>query len=79
MVITRSPFRISFFGGSSDYKDFFSEYGSFLIGTTIDKYSYTSCRFRPRILSDENIVSYSEVEKFKKVDNVKNPLIRESV
>lgn len=79
MVITRSPFRISFFGGSSDYKDFFSEHGSFLIGTTIDKYSYTSCRFRPRILSDENIVSYSEVEKFKKVDNVKNPLIRESV
>ena len=61
MVITRSPFRISFFGGSSDYKDFFSEHGSFLIGTTIDKYSYTSCRFRPRILSDENIVKIPSI------------------
>ena len=79
MIITRAPFRISFFGGSSDYKDFFSKHGSFLIGTTIDKYSYTSCRFRPHILSNENIVSYSEVEKFKEVDNVKNPLIRESI
>ena len=63
MVITRSPFRISFFGGSSDYEDSYSQYGSLLIGTTIDKYSYTSCRFRPSILKSENIVSYSEVEK----------------
>ena len=79
MVITRAPFRISFFGGSSDYEDFYSEHGSFLIGTTIDKYSYTSTRFRPNILKLENIVSYSEVQRFKEVDEVKNPLIRESL
>ena len=78
MVITRSPFRISFFGGSSDYEDSYSQYGSLLIGTTIDKYSYTSCRFRPSILKSENIVSYSEVERFKDINEVKNPLIRES-
>ena len=79
MVITRAPFRISFFGGSSDYEDFYSEHGSFLIGTTIDKYSYTSTRFRPNILNLENIVSYSEVQRFKEVDEVRNPLIRESL
>jgi len=79
MVITRAPFRISFFGGSSDYEDFYSEHGSFLIGTTIDKYSYTSSRFRPNILKLENIVSYSEVQRFKEVGEVKNPLIRESL
>ena len=79
MVITRAPFRISFFGGSSDYEDFYSEHGSFLIGTTIDKYSYTSSRFRPNILKLENIVSYSEVQRFKEVNEVKNPLIRESL
>ena len=79
MVITRAPFRISFFGGSSDYEEFYSEHGSFLIGTTIDKYSYTSSRFRPNILKLENIVSYSEVQRFKEVDEVKNPLIRESL
>ena len=78
MVITRAPFRISFFGGSSDYEDFYSKHGSFLIGTTIDKYSYTSSRFRPNILKLENIVSYSEVQIFKEVGEVKNPLIRES-
>ena len=79
MVITRSPFRISFFGGSSDYEDFYSEHGSLLIGTTIDKYSYTSCRFRPPILKKENIVSYSKVQRFKEIDEVENPLIRESI
>ena len=79
MVITRAPFRISFFGGSSDYEDFYSKHGSFLIGTTIDKYSYTSTRFRPNILKLENIVSYSEVQRFKEVEEVKNPLIRESL
>ena len=79
MVITRAPFRISFFGGSSDYEEFYSEHGSFLIGTTIDKYSYSSCRFRPNILKLENIVSYSEVQRFKEVDEVNNPLIRESL
>ena len=77
MVITRSPFRISFFGGSSDYEDFYSKHGSFLIGTTIDKYSYTSSRFRPNILRSENIVSYSEVERFTDVNQLKNPLLRE--
>ena len=71
MVITRSPFRISFFGGSSDYEDFYSKHGSFIIGTTIDKYSYASSRFRPNILRSENIVSYSEVERFTDVNQLK--------
>ena len=77
MVIARSPFRISFFGGSSDYEDFYSKHGSFIIGTTIDKYSYASSRFRPNILRSENIVSYSEVERFTDVNQLKNPLLRE--
>ena len=44
MVITKTPFRMSFFGGGTDYKDFFNEYGGSVIETTIDKYCYVSAK-----------------------------------
>ena len=77
MVIIKTPLRISLFGGSTDYESFYKIHGSFLIGTTIDKYSYLSMRFRPKILSKESIVMYSKMECVKHLDNISNPLIRE--
>ena len=76
MVITRSPCRISFFGGSSDYEDFYSKHGSFVISSTIDKYNYISARFRPDIIQDKYAIS-SQV--FNNLDQIKNPLIRETI
>jgi D-glycero-alpha-D-manno-heptose-7-phosphate kinase len=77
MVIVKAPFRISFFGGSTDYKDFYEKQGSFLIGATIDKYVYLSMRKRPSIFSKESVVTYSKLQHVKSWEDVENPLIRE--
>ena len=47
MVITRTPFRISFFGGGTDFRAYFSEYGGSVLSTSIDKYCYLSMRQLP--------------------------------
>lgn len=79
MIIVKAPLRISLFGGSTDYESFYREHGSFLIGTTIDKYSYLSMRFRPKILSKETLVVYSKMTYAKTLDEIQNPLIRETL
>ena len=55
MIITRAPFRVSFFGGSTDYESFYSSYGSLCIGATIDKYTYVSLRHRPDVFGSQSI------------------------
>jgi D-glycero-alpha-D-manno-heptose-7-phosphate kinase len=77
MIIIKTPFRISFFGGSTDYKSFYEEYGSFIIGATIDKYVWLSARFRPKILPKHHSIAYSKLETATSVDDIQNPLIRE--
>lgn len=79
MLIVKSPFRISLFGGSTDYKDYFQKKESFIIGTTIDKYVYMSIREKPKIFSNEIVLSYSVLEKIKTYNDIKNPLIRETL
>ena len=79
MTIVKSPFRISLFGGSTDYKSFYEQYGSFIIGTPIDKYCYISTRFRPKILSKQYLCTYSRYELVDTIDELKNPLIRETL
>ena len=79
MLMIKSPFRISLFGGSTDYKSFYENHGSFIIGTTIDKYCYLSMRFRPSILSKKYLCTYSEYELSDTIDEIKNPLIRETL
>jgi D-glycero-alpha-D-manno-heptose-7-phosphate kinase len=79
MLIVKSPFRISLFGGSTDYKDYFEKKESFIIGTTIDKYVYMSIREKPKIFSNEIVLSYSILEKIKTYNDIKNPLIRETL
>lgn len=79
MYIIKSPFRISLFGGSTDYKDFYEKKESFIIGTTIDKYVYMSLRKMPKILPSQSTFSYSNKENITSFDDIKNPLIREIV
>lgn len=77
MYIIKSPFRVSFFGGSTDYKDFYQQHGSLLIGTTINKFVYLCMRKRPKILTPESIITYSKLQTVKSWDEIENPLIRE--
>jgi D-glycero-alpha-D-manno-heptose-7-phosphate kinase len=77
MYIVKSPFRISFFGGSTDYKEFYQQHGSLLIGTTIDKYVYLCIRKRPKILTNNSVITYSKLQTVKLWKEIENPLIRE--
>lgn len=79
MIIVKSPFRISLFGGSTDYKGFYEKHGSFIIGTPIDKYCYISIRNRPKILTNQYLCTYSKYELVDSIEDFKNPLIRETL
>jgi D-glycero-alpha-D-manno-heptose-7-phosphate kinase len=79
MIIVKSPFRVSLFGGSTDYKGFYEKYGSFMIGTPINKYCYISMRYTPEIFPKQYLCVYSKYELVKSIDDFKNPLIRETL
>jgi len=79
MTTVKSPFRVSLFGGSTDYKGFYEKYGSFMIGTPIDKYCYVSMRYRPKIFPQQYFCTYSKYELVDTLDELKNPLIRETL
>ena len=59
MIISRTPFRISFFGGGTDYPIWYRENGGAVLNTTIDKYCYISCRFLPPFFDYKYRIRYS--------------------
>jgi D-glycero-alpha-D-manno-heptose-7-phosphate kinase len=63
MIIAKTPLRVSLFGGGTDYKEFYSEYGSSVIGFCTDKYSYVSLRKTPSIFPFKSSISYSKTER----------------
>ena len=79
MLITRTPFRISFFGGGTDYYDYFSEHGGCVLSTTIDKYCYLSMRHLPPFFEYKNQFTYSKIERFDNAEEVQHPLVREAL
>jgi len=79
VTIVKAPFRVSLFGGSTDYKGFYEQYGSFMIGTPINKYCYISMRYRPEILSKQYLCMYSKYELVNSISDLQNPLIRETL
>src|SRR5277367_381207 len=62
MIVTRTPFRISFFGGGTDYPVWYREHGGAVLSTTIDKSCYLTCRWLPPFFEYHSRVSYSRVE-----------------
>lgn len=67
MIITRTPFRVSFFGGGTDYPTWYHEHGGSVLSTTIDKYCYITCRYLPPFFEHKYRLVYSRIE------NVQNP------
>ena len=68
MIITRTPFRISFFGGGTDYPQWFKEHGGSVLATTIDKYCYISCRFLPPFFDYKHRIVYAKIENVNNID-----------
>lgn len=70
MIITKTPYRISFFGGGSDYPEWFNEYNGEVISSTINKYLYISCRELPHFFRHKFRVVYSKIENVKKISEI---------
>ena len=79
MIITKTPFRMSFFGGGTDMEDYFNQYGGAVISTTFDKYCYVNVRHLPRFFDYSNEISYSKTERVKTVDEIKHPAVRNAM
>lgn len=76
MIITRTPFRISFFGGGTDYPAWYRHYGGVVLATSIDKYCYISCRYLPPFFEHKYRVVYSKIENCKTIDQIEHPAVR---
>lgn len=75
MIISRTPFRISFAGGGSDLRSYYSRYGGAVLSTTIDKYTYLS--MHPYFAEEKIFLKYSSNEYTDSIDDIRHPLIRE--
>ena len=76
MIITRTPFRISFFGGGTDYPGWFREHGGTVLATTINKYCYITCRHLPPFFEYKHRIVYSNIENVKHNDEILHPAVR---
>lgn len=79
MIITQTPFRMSFFGGGTDFPEFYKQYGGAVISTTFDKFCYVNVRHLPRFFDYSTELSYSKTERVTKIDEIQHPAIREAM
>jgi len=77
MVITRTPFRISFFGGGTDYPAFYKEHGGSVLSTTINKYCYLTCRYLPPFFDHKYRIRYTKREETNTIEDISHPSVRE--
>lgn len=78
MIITRTPFRISFFGGGTDYPAWYRENGGAVLSTTIDRYCYITCRRLPPFFEHKHRIVYSKSEHVNSIDEIIHPAVREA-
>ena len=79
MIITKTPFRMSFFGGGTDLESFFMENGGAVLSTTFDKYCYVNVRHLPRFFDYSTELSYAKIERVTDVNDIQHPAIREAM
>ena len=79
MIISRTPFRISFFGGGTDYPIWYKKHGGAVLAASINKYCYITCRYLPPFFEHKNHIVYSKAEYTKTVSEIKHPAARETL
>jgi D-glycero-alpha-D-manno-heptose-7-phosphate kinase len=79
MIICRTPMRVSFFGGGTDYPTWYRQHGGAVLATTIDKYSYITLRYLPPFFEHKYSLVYSRIEHRKQLDDIEHPSIREVI
>jgi D-glycero-alpha-D-manno-heptose-7-phosphate kinase len=76
MIISKTPFRVSFFGGGTDYPLYYRQNGGAVLATTINKYCYITCRYLPPFFEHKHRLVYSRVETVKSVEEIQHPAVR---
>ncbi len=79
MIITQTPFRMSFFGGGTDLPEFYREHGGAVLSTTFDKYCYVNVRHLPRFFDYSTELSYSKIERVTEIGDIQHPAVREAM
>jgi D-glycero-alpha-D-manno-heptose-7-phosphate kinase len=77
LIVSRTPYRISFFGGGTDYPAWYEKHGGGVLAATIDKYCYLTCRYLPPFFEHKIRVVYSKIENCHSIDEIGHPAIRE--
>ena len=77
MVISRTPFRISFFGGGTDFRNFFEQHGGSVLSTAFNKFCYVTVRDFSPFFGYKNQLTYSKIERFNEPDEISHPVVRE--
>jgi len=76
MIISRTPFRVSFFGGGTDYRGWFQEHGGAVLTSTVNYYCYLTCRFMPQFFEHKSRVVWSQIELVKDHDEIAHPVVK---
>lgn len=76
MIISKTPFRISFFGGGTDFPVWYKENSGAVLSTTIDKYCYITLRYLPPFFEHKHRIVYSYIENVKHIEDIKHPVIK---
>ncbi len=79
MIITQTPFRMSFFGGGTDMEEFFRKHSGAVLSTTFDKYCYVNVRHLPRFFNYSTELSYSKTERVTSIREIEHPAIRNAM
>ncbi len=79
MIISRTPFRVSFFGGGTDYSQWYLKNGGAVLSATIDKYLYITCRYLPPFFEVPHRIVWSRVENPARIEDIQHPAIREGL
>ena len=76
MIISKTPYRISFFGGGSDYPEWYKKFDGAVLSTTIDKHIYITCRHLPNFFDHKYRVTWSKLEAVKKIDQIQHKAVK---
>ncbi len=79
MILSRTPHRISFFGGGTDYPEYYNEFGGKTLGVAIDKYSYINIRKLPPFFEHKHRIVYSKQENVNTISQIQHPSVRETL
>lgn len=79
MIISQTPVRMSFFGGGTDFPEFYREHSGAVISTTFDKYCHVNVRELPPLFDYKTYLSYAQIEKVNSIEEIKHPAIRNAM